>query len=141
MNSVVHYSHKRLILSPTTRFVFWTTKSVANNKICLPDNKACRRRQNLLLATILVVLDGPRYYIISKFCQRFDMLFISKNLGYLTSLCISDRRHMIFTFPEWPIKVMESHIFHYKLFFSFLQIYKKNVIWLYLNLKWLRLCY
>ena len=26
------------------------------------------------------------YDIISKFCQRFDMIFISKNLGYLTSL-------------------------------------------------------
>ena len=69
------------------------------------------------------------------------MIFISKNLGYLTSLCISDRRHMIFTFPGWPIKVIKSHLFHYKLFFSLLPIYKKNVIWLYLNLELLRLCY
>ena len=47
--------------SKKTNFVFWTTKSVANDKICLPDNKVCRGRQSLSLTTMLVVSDEPKY--------------------------------------------------------------------------------
>ena len=46
--------------SKKTNLVFWTTKSVANDKICLPDNKVCRGRQSLSLTTMLVVSDEPK---------------------------------------------------------------------------------
>ena len=39
----------------------WKTKFVVKDKVCLPDDKVCRGRQSLSLATQLVVLDGPKY--------------------------------------------------------------------------------
>ena len=58
-------SYGRQSLLSKTRFVFRTTVFVFRTTKTVADDKVCRGRQSLSLATQLVFLDGPRLYRLS----------------------------------------------------------------------------
>ena len=75
--------------SKKTNLVFQTTKSVANDKICLPDNKVCRGRQSMSLATMLVVSDEPKLYV----HELMGNIRFQNKMHFFTYTLLSVKKH------------------------------------------------